>query len=252
MFVSEKFVFIELHKTGCTHILHILGELLDGELIGKHNQASPNLFINGRVFLGSIRDPWEWYTSLWAYGCDKKGLLFHRVTLGSKDRKKWIDTYRDVNDANAFRIWLSMMHDTKYINDIGEGYSNCSVNRFCGLMTFRFLNLFCTKVGEREKLNELSSFEQSKNYEGRNCFINHFIRNENLEADLFNGLENFGQPISNEIKSTVMSKSRTNTSSRKHGPGYYYDIASEQLIAQRERVIIDKFKYQAPSLRAVA
>lgn len=252
MFVSEKIVFIELHKTGCTHILGILKELLDGELIGKHNQASPDLFTEGRVFLGSVRDPWEWYTSLWAYGCDKKGLLYYRLTWRSDDRKKWRNTYRDVNDANAFREWLSMIHDPRYANDIGEGYSNCSVNRFCGLMTFRYLNLFCIKLGESEKLNELSSFEKIKDYEGRNCFINHFIRNENLVNDLFLGLENFGQPISNEIKLTAMSKPKTNSSSRKHAPEYYYDIASEQLIAQRERVIIEKFKYQAPSLMAIA
>jgi len=45
---------------------------------------------------------------------------------------------------------------------------------------------------------------------------------------------------------------KTNTSSRKHGPEYYYDRKSEDLIAEREKLIIEKFGYVAPSLRKIA
>lgn len=84
MFVSERFVYLELHKTGCTHIRDILNELLDGGLIGKHNQATPELFRQRKIFFGSVRNPWEWYTSLWAYGCDNRGALFNNVTRASR------------------------------------------------------------------------------------------------------------------------------------------------------------------------
>ncbi|PSO70695.1 MAG: hypothetical protein BRC42_09380 [Cyanobacteria bacterium QS_1_48_34] len=91
MFVSEKVVFVELHKTGCIHIRNALKEVLGGEFVGKHNQVSSDLFTKGKIFLGSIRHPWEWYISLWAFGCDnqggghldvitKEGGVFSRVT----------------------------------------------------------------------------------------------------------------------------------------------------------------------------
>ena len=155
MFISDKFIFLELHKTGCTHIRKILNRLLDGEFRGTHNQASPNLCNSNRVFLGSVRDPWEWYTSLWAFGCDKKGSVFKRVTRRrrsiresgwknylyatifrvpaniSKISTEWLDTYRDVNDAEAFRTWLHMMHDAKNMPNIREGYSGCYCESKC-------------------------------------------------------------------------------------------------------------------------
>jgi hypothetical protein len=57
LFISEKIVFMELHKTGCTHIRNTLKTILDGDFVGKHNQASSDLFRRERIFLGSVRDP---------------------------------------------------------------------------------------------------------------------------------------------------------------------------------------------------
>jgi len=273
MLVLKDIVYLELHKTGCTHIRNILKDLLGGEIIGIHNQASSNLFDKKRRFIGSIRDPWEWYISLWAYGCDNKGAVFKQVTkrgiklrgIGWKihpyaafyislsnlirNPKKWKDTYKDVNDAGAFRQWLSMMHDRKYLNDIGGNYGAYSLCKIAGLLTFRYLKLFCTKKEGLKTLNNLSKFDQLTNYENENCFIDLFIRNERLEADLFDALENFGIEIPSDKKSEIISRPKSNVSSRKYGVEYYYDKESEDLIAERERLIVDKFGYIAPSLR---
>lgn len=276
MFVSERFVYLELHKTGCTHIRAILSDLLDGELLGKHNQAVPELFRPDRIFIGSVRNPWAWYTSLWAYGCDNRGALFEHVTraptsvreLGwksnpylafirllanrSRNPKAWMDTYADVEDASAFRQWLHMMHDKKCLPDIGEGYSACPVSRVAGLMTFRYLTLYCAKSNEPGALHELSTHGQIMEYERQKCFINHFIKNETLEADLFSGLAKYDVDIPEAVKSQLLSRSKTNTSSKKYGPEYYYDIKASNLVAERERLIVDKFGYVAPNLEAVA
>ncbi len=39
MFVSDKLVFTELHKTGGTHIYSWLSRLIGGEQRGKHNRV---------------------------------------------------------------------------------------------------------------------------------------------------------------------------------------------------------------------
>jgi len=277
MFISKKFVFMELHKTGCTHIRHLLNELIDGELVGGHNQASSNLFDEERVFLGSIRDPWDWYTSLWAYGCDNKGSVFNSTTKvrplkfeslnwknntystflslisnRAKHPQKWLETYADVNDAEAFRAWLSMMQNPRYFIDIREGYAASPISRSAGLLTFRYLKLFCTKSGDSRNLNALSSFKKIKDYESTFCFIDRFIRNENLEYDLFQILEDFSAGISDEKKTNILLREKRNTSSKKHGTEYYYDKKSENLVAKRERLIIERFNYLRPSLRHVS
>ncbi|PSO63011.1 MAG: hypothetical protein BRC36_09100 [Cyanobacteria bacterium QH_2_48_84] len=152
--------------------------------MGKHNQVSSDLFTKGKIFLGSIRHPWEWYISLWAFGCDKQGGVFSRVTkskgfnfreVGWKNNpyaafqaflfsfyrspEKWKRIYRDVNDASAFREWLYIL------------------SKIAGLLTYPYMKLFCCKYGEIAKMNSISTFETLMEYKKKNCFIDHFIRN---------------------------------------------------------------------------
>src|SRR5690348_9457187 len=79
MFVSDRIVLVELQKTGCTHIRNLLMELVGGQLVEKHNRVDPRMFRDGRVFLGSVRDPWDWYISNWAFSCDGQGEHFTYV-----------------------------------------------------------------------------------------------------------------------------------------------------------------------------
>src|SRR5688500_11264935 len=274
MFVSDKIVFTELPKTGCPHISNLLKEIVGGKLVERHVQADRRLFTDGRFFLGSVRDPWNWHVSVWAYGCDGRGDFFSNVTTKGvriKDRgwklhpystlveylecrpnrhaEQWKRTFRDVNDAGAFRQWLHMLHDETYWADVGEGYWRSGLSRFAGLLTYRYMKLFSCKKGELDALRSVSTPEQLAEYERNNCFIDHFIRNERLESDLLDALKFTGTEVSPEAATKIESRPKTNTSSKKHGPGYYYDAETEKLVGDRDRFIIDKFGYLAPSSR---
>ena len=274
MFISEKVVFLELPKTACTHIRDILKDILGGEFVGKHNQVSSNIFTKKKLFLGSIRDPWEWYLSLWAYGCGnnnetvaslvtKPGIKFRgigwrnnpygafRTFLAclSANPEKWKRTYQDINDASAFREWLYMIHDKKYYYDFVEGYGASPLSLIAGLLTYRYIKLFCCKDDELKNMDALSTFGQLVAYEKDNCFIDIFIRNESLESDLLYSLGSSGFEVSSKNKSEIMLKPRTNTTKKKYMSTYYYDSDSENLIFERERLIVEKFGYVAPSSR---
>jgi hypothetical protein len=274
MFVSDKIVFVELQKTGCTHIRNLLRELVGGEFIERHIQADPRLFVEGRVFLGSIRDPWDWYVSLWAYSCDSQGDFFDNVTTpGIRLRKRgwrlrpysllvevlhsrpnwharqWKRTFRDINDAGAFRQWLYMLHDSTYWTDVGEGYWRYPMNRFAGLMTYRYTKLFTCRKGELGNLKAVSTPAQLVEQETLHCFIDHFIRNERLESDLLTALKRINVDVPPDMTNRLRSAPRTNTSSRKHGSRYYYDADTERLVGEREWLITDKFGYIAPSAK---
>ncbi len=274
MFVSDKIVFMELQKTGCTHIRNLLKEIVGGKFVERHIQADPSLFTNGRSFLGSVRDPWNWHVSLWAYGCDGRGDFYSNVTTKGvriRDRgwklhpystlveylecrpnrhsEEWKRTFRDVNDAGAFRQWLHMLHDETYWADVGEGYWRSGLSRFAGLLTYRYMKIFSSKKGELGRLRAVSTPEQLMEYEKNNCFIDYFIRNENLESDLLGALEFTKFEVPPEVAAGMKSRPKTNTSSKKHGPRYYYDAETEKLVGDRDRLIVEKFGYLPPSLR---
>lgn len=271
MFVSERIAFIELQKTGCTHIGRLLSKLLEGEFERKHNTATPDLFTPDRKFLGSVRNPWDWYVSLWGYGCDKKGAVQGMVTkprnrfrklgwngsamraartllLGDRRQpEKWREAYADVNDPECFRKWLRMVHDPKHWNDYGEGYGVAPVSRVAGFLTYRYAVLFC-KDAHSAAFRGARTFADLQSFTEANDYIDHFIRNERLEDDLVKALENCGITLSDDQRNIVYGSAKTNTSSRKVNPGFYHDRNSIALIADREKLIIDNFGYTPPSL----
>lgn len=271
MFISEELVFIELHKTGCSHIIKLLSKLLEGHRIGKHNPATPDLLNSGKIFVGSIRNPWEWYVSLWAYGCDKKGAIYSSVirpkgqlrALGwrnaplraahllltdySRDSDKWKRCYTDVNDASGFREWLHMINSQKYWNDFGGEYGSSTISNFAGLLTYRYVTLFCKAINSKD-FKGISSYSDLRDFCRRQCYIDYFIQNEKLEADFISVLEKCGLAISDEAKGKVFSSGKTNISSRKQKANYYYDSDALKLVYDREQLIIEKFGYKPPAL----
>lgn len=275
MFVSDRIVFMELQKTGCTHIRNLLKELIGGRFVERHNQADGRLFTDGRRFLGSVRDPWDWYVSVWAYSCDGRGDHYSNVstpgirlrdrgwklhpisllieTLHSRPNRhpeQWKRTFRDVNDPGAFRAWLHMLHDETYWPDVGEGYWRFPLNRFAGFLTYRYLRVFTCRKGELRRLSAISSAAQLAEYDRSRCFIDHFIRNEKLEADLLEALRLTQVDVPAQAAAALSSRPRTNTSSKKRGSRYYYDAETEKLVGERDGFIAGKFGYPAPSARA--
>jgi hypothetical protein len=275
MYISDKVVFVELQKTATTHIKHILLEALDGESVGKHNQLTPELVARTATFLGSVRNPYDWYLSLWGYGCDSKGGVFHRTTrmtdsslrgLGwrthpgkaislalknvfnrrelTKRRKEWLASYGDVNNPVLFRDWLRMIHDSDYFADVGEGYSCWPGSSIAGLMTFRYLNLFCVTTSDKARLGYLNSVDSIIKFESKNLKINRFVRQESLESDMSEFLKEIG--VGTSLRVNEMLSSKTNTSSRGRDLHFYYDQESLGLIARREKMIIEKFGYCFP------
>lgn len=274
MFISDRIVFLELQKTGCTHIRELLQELVGGKLVGKHNQAGRSLFSGRKSFLGSIRDPWDWHVSLWAFGCHHQGSVFRSVTVEglrvrgrgwtknpySATREllrsrpntnvgKWKRTYQDAGDPGAFREWLHMMYDKDCRPD-AEGYAHCSLSQIAGFLTYSYLKTFACKGGGHDGLNAIATSSQLTEYERKHCFIDHFIRNENLEADLLSALKLTGFEISVAAEEKVLSRPRTNATSRRRTLDFYYDAQTEELVSHWDRLVVEKFGYSAPSSRS--
>lgn len=273
MYISDKLIFIELNKTASSHITKLLLELFNGKQIGKHNAATQTEFLLNLPFLGSIRNPWDWYLSLWRYGCDLKGGLYGHVTKSKfsakglgwkdypnraamiffhsmliKDPKVWRDCYSDVNNPDCFRTWLSVIHGEKYLIELPEFFAFSEISKFVGFYTYRYLRLFC-KDSYLISNNVVRTYQQILDYEQNYNYINYFIKTERLNNDLIEALKLCEIDLNSSLKNKILGTSKTNQSSKKinlNDYDKYYDSSSRELVDNRDKLIINKFNYSFP------
>jgi hypothetical protein len=274
MFITaNKIAFVELPKTGTTHVDNLLSQLLDGHQIGKHNRPGRDLWDAGHTFVGSIRNPWDWYVSLWTYGCNRKGGVYENATrplgvsvdrsvlwrhpayvfrsmLSARKRRPeaWLEVYANAEDPDAFRQWLRMMHDPAFWSDFGEGYSLSTVKPAAGFYSYRFLCLFCRDATPLFRSSKLGRYDELAEFERRQNYISHFIRCESLESDLIKTLAACGSPLCAEEEAYVLAQQKSNVSSRGRDLEFYYDQEAIDLISAREKLITERFGYAPPCI----
>ena len=137
MLITDKIIYIELHKTGSSHTREIFLEMYGGgcKIAGKHASydSVPEDILGNfeeKLKIGNIRNPWDWYVSLWAFGCQQKGGIYNYLTSDYKikrlskkgvksfikrtlkkeyprlDHNIWNKLYSDSNDYKNFNTWL--------------------------------------------------------------------------------------------------------------------------------------------------
>lgn len=277
MYLSEKLAFVELHKTGGSHIGRWLANTLPGEQVGKHNRLA--VAQQSKFVIGSIRNPWDWYVSLWAYGCSERGSVWKQTTdaprlryyreslpremgmtpgLGrlwtqwqndrSKPRAEWQSSYANSDDPECFRRWLKLALDPERALDLREGFGFSWIARSAGLLTYRYVKLF-TNIGESLYDTDVDSTPDALIDEMG--FVDAFVRTENLENDLVAAIDAAGVALDDSQRAAILesANNKTNTSKRRSA-GFYYDAETLQLIAERERTIITRHGYTPPSLES--
>ena len=269
MFISDKLIFIHLPKTAGSHISHLLSRIVEGKTTKRpHIPAGDELFKKGIPFVGAIRDPWQWYLSQWTYGCDNEVGIYKKVTSPCGKNKRvynfnpyftflsfvneytrqpqpWRDCYMNSDDGKAFRDWLRMVCSHKFRFDMDKQYGYSGVSRVSGLMTYRYLTLYC-KNPKQVSSNRHFNRDQLWSFSDKNLYINSLIRNENLEDDFIQMLSACDVDLSDEQKNHILNAPKTNTSARKHGLSYYYDEETAELVKEREWLLIEKFGYKSP------
>ena len=258
MYIGDKIVYLELHKTGCSHVKKILdmAPSCHGMSYGKHNTIYdvPKKILGEnfetKLKAGNVRNPWDWYVSLWAFGAMGKGMLHGRVTSNflKKLKKPWIffipskqweEVYADASNPELFRRWLKMVVSQDRKKDIGEGYGKSKISSFIGLMTYRYLTLYTYDFQAAKKTlsdyNELLTFDKEKN------MLDKVIKNESREIDLKEVMLKIGVPLP-EIEG-LLNTGKTNASKRSQYQ-QYYDEETRALVADKERFLIEKYNYQ--------
>lgn len=269
MFISDRLCFLELGKTGCSYIREVLSEnILQGNLTHIHDTIDSELLNSNRFFLGSIRNPFDWYVSLWAFGClhKKKDPLYSNLTsrrinpfrLSSINKNylkkiKFISNqlikniginkklYSDPLNVDNFREWIKMILKKKNKNQLGEHYAISNTNKFIGYMTFHYLLRFI-KPNKLYMLfnNEINNYEDLKNFDKNFNFIMSMLKFESIDQDLINIFNKLNIPIN---KTVILQKKAVNKSVRLKNTMDYYNDETIKIVRQNDSLIFEKYRY---------
>jgi hypothetical protein len=263
MIIGDNYIYLELQKSGCTHIRHLLTEVVgDGCDGDKHNvlRHKPR----DKYVLGSVRNPWAWYVSLWAFGCNNDhgavkrrlaypssmslgellpGRLRRRLWDGGRsEANKWRALYQDAGDRDAFREWLNRIHDPKLSPDLRQGYDLHAVRRFLGFFSYRYCKLHLAGFNTWRGRTILRSYALLQRWADHADLVDFMVRNEYLCEDLIAALDNIGQGLSDSMRDRIRSAAPSNTSDHKDWR-WYYDDQTRDLVARRDRFIIERHGY---------
>lgn len=278
MWVTDDFIFLELQKCASTRISGIFAEQnLGGRQVGKHDRFSGP--VPGRRFIGSVRNPWSWYVSLWAFGCAGRGQIYDRVTgstapvealkrarragtamanpfgvvlrsiraSGKRDPQAWADLYADVTDVGAFQRWLQLTLDPDRSLELDYRYGASGFPRSAGLLTFWYLWLFSRD--ERAILRarpsvagDVADLDAAQNQ------CTYIIRVEYLHTDVVSALEAVGVRLDEAQRLSIARAARTPSNTSEHLPtSAYYDHRLRDLVDSREAFVVAKHGYEFPS-----
>ena len=173
MFIAKNFIYVELPKTATTTVNHWLDALVVGKREGKHNKPVKEHFSGQHKFIATIRNPWDWYLSLWSFGCKRRhrsgpykaftqwrpfslahGFRNNPYSAGLGVTTRFLkgmfydfkankDLYADINDPERFRRWLRLILDNRNAWLLSGNYAYSSVSGFSGHLSFSYARLYC-------------------------------------------------------------------------------------------------------------
>lgn len=269
MLITDRILYLDLHKTGCTHTSSILSEMFADSytIIGKHNtyDTIPKEVLGDfeeKLKIGNIRNPWDWYVSLWAFGCGNVGALHNRLTRNrftnfSIEKVKhlikislrmeyswlkpeiWRELYSDSNNYKNFNKWLQLILSREKF-EIGEGYKIKKLSKFAGLLTYRYITLYTY----RKQFENIDSLVALNQYDSNENFMDVIIKNESIHEDLAEFSKKINYNIDDLNNILKNHQKRTNKSSRDRDYRKYYKDESILLVEKHEKFIINKYGYQ--------
>src|SRR5918996_3082051 len=153
MIVTDKFVFVHLPRTGGTFVseviskffpsAHEIGHHMPRELLAREYSHLP--------VLGTVRNPWEFYVSLYHYVRPKDAASKFVSWMSENGRHGFIGSIRNVLNLGVNDEQLDLLiellpdhidYSRRYIPNVTKGTMRAVRGTGVGYYTFRFNQLF--------------------------------------------------------------------------------------------------------------
>lgn len=250
------FCYLDVQKTGSTFISKMLRAYSIHPLLasGKHRtieapdkndqflQANTNLTVSAPTggiyrpncfYFNSVRNPFDYYASLYNYGCDGRGRL--AVML----RKSGLGNMYDGSEPSFF-AWVEYVLDPCNAANCNEMYGKTCASAV-GFLTFRFLRLSVSSPGL--KLDGLRTMDEACALYRDFNICSTTLRQESLSADLQRLFATeLRQHVLENACDEVLEKERANISRSGVASGETLaNSALAQRVIDRDRLIFDEF-----------
>jgi hypothetical protein len=228
MIVTDRFVFLHLHKSGGTFINECLMRCLpDARQAGYHLPRSMiPAEAAGLPILGTVRNPWSYYVSWYSFQQEQTRPNFLFRVLSDEGRLDFGATVRNMLDLGAGSIRLDLV-----LRALPGAYSNRGLN----LPNFALAPIRNTRLG-------FYTFLYRYLYGGMGATV-HIGRMEDLRDEFPRMLESVGQPLGERMLEYLANAAPSNTS---HHNGYaqYYSDSLRDLVAERDAEVIERHGYR--------
>jgi hypothetical protein len=253
MIEYDRFIYLDVYRTGSSQILKLLPQLTGKKPVRFFRHASltkahPLGFTGGKLVFATVRNPWDWYVSLWAHGADGKSAIRRYLTarLAGAEVERLYDR---ADPATSFRLWLSAISDPVLLDRIMEEHMPQSgLAPVMGLYSYRFLRvttrfprLLLRSAFIRRPGDALRHLQRFKAY-------GEVLHTEALDAEFALLVARHGARLGLVADAAerlhAAAGVRANASTRSLSSYRdYYDAASARLVADRDPLFAEAFGY---------
>jgi hypothetical protein len=173
MMVYPSFIYLQNHKTGCTFVETYLRKFCIEPLLKYEKHAVLKSKTDKFCFV-NVREPLSLYRSLFTYGLDKKGFVYHRLC-----RMGHGSLYE--NGPLGFSDWLDFVHRPENAPLLADNYRQQTAE-WLGFMTWRFLRLACP--GFDNQINKTKDFKLLSDWIDHNWTLDSVVRQETIRDDM--------------------------------------------------------------------
>lgn len=238
MIITERFVFIHMHKTGGQTLNDIIQRCIPGHrVVGYHyprSEVPPEC--TDTPLVGMVRNPWDWYVSWYAFnkrpniqnqlftvvsdggGADFKSTVTNLINLGS-----------DCPVSKRYRDDLIRLLPESLDNNRGVGLTKDSIRSFSDNDSGYYSWLFDRMLGNSNADQALVG------------------KYENLQDDFLAIMKQLSVKETEVLKLEFDKCARKNCSRHSHY-SHYYDDELRDLVARKEGRLIEKYDYAFESI----
>jgi hypothetical protein len=251
MIEYDNFIYLDVYRTGSTHVIGLLEQICEGRPVRafRHSsltKARPLGLTGGKRVFTSVRNPWDWYVSLWAYGADGKSAI--RRHLARKfNRQELVALYDKTDPVASFRRWLGVVHDPAILNAaMKEHMPESGLAPVIGLYTYRFLRVTTRYPRLLLRRPFINSPAGAVSYHRMMKAYGAVLRNETLSDDLVNFViahpAGFRSQAADIIRAADSRPANTSGRTLPSYRAYYRDIDAA-LVSNRDQFFADEFGY---------
>jgi hypothetical protein len=254
MIEFDKLIYLDVYKTGSTHVFNVLKKVTGKKplRVSRHSaltEVHRLRWKNGKFVFATIRNPWDWYVSLWTFGANEDKSFSQKVrdAAGEELGRK---LYDHADPKASFPLWLKTVLDPDFIARMeGKSLATSGMAEIMGVYSYRFMRITTPFPSIMLRRWNIGSIDRAIAYQKRWATYDEIYRSEQLDETLAQLVSERGEALGfrpDALKFVKRSEKLHKNPSARTLSSYrdYYTDELAELVGRRDRMIVDMFDYR--------